>query len=308
MSASRRTAVVTGSSKGWGRAVAEGLAAAGVQVVVNGRSDDVDVVTAAIRERGGSAIGVRAAADTAEGVEELMTSALLAYGSVSIWVNSLGRMNPAPLLSEDEDSWLDTIRTQLTSVFLGSRAAARQMVTQGDGGRIINVAGGAAFGSPGASAHAATKGAVLAATYSWAEELRAHDITVNAIRGGVQSPGMNVFIQRMGLAGADVLSDEAALRDLGFYRREEAAPLAVWLASEAAADITGWYVGIDGSRIVVYGRVTTALELSESVGWSAESLQRQLHPALLDAAAQAFRVSQRRPGDGTEAAFDERHG
>ena len=301
-----RTAVVTGSTQGWGRAAAEGLGAAGIAVVVNGRHDDVHDVAACIRGDGGQAIGVQLATDTASGVQQLLERALDEYGRLDIWVNALGRMSPSSLLTETEDNWLATIQAQLTSVFLGARAAAHQMVSQGTGGRIISVAGGAAFGSPGASAHAATKGAVLAATYSWAEELRPHGITVNAIRGGVQSPGMNAFIESMGLAGGKAPTDDAAQHALGFYRRDEATPLAVWLVSEAAAAVTGQYIGIDGPRIVVYGRVQTALQLIEPGGWSIQRLDAVLQPALRALAQIADRGSQRRPADGRTAAFDER--
>lgn len=301
-----RVAVVTGSTQGWGRAVAEGLAAAGVRVVVNGRHEDVRDVVAGIRAAGGQAIGVQLASDTGPGVQQLLERALHEYGQLDIWVNALGRMSPSPLLTETEANWLATIQTQLTSVFLGARAAARQMISQGAGGRILNVAGGAAFGSPGASAHAATKGAVLAATYSWAEELRPYGITVNAIRGGVQSPGMNAFIEGMGLTGGKAPEDDAAQHALGFYRRDEAAPLAVWLASDEAATITGQYIGIDGPRIVVYGRVQTALQLIEPGGWSVQQLEAVLQPALRGVAQGADRGSQQQQADGRAATFDER--
>jgi glucose 1-dehydrogenase len=90
-----RTAVVTGSTQGWGRAVAEGLAAAGIAVVVNGRHDDVHDVAAGIRGDSGQAIGVQLATDTASGVQQLLERALDEYGRLDIWVNALGRMSPS---------------------------------------------------------------------------------------------------------------------------------------------------------------------------------------------------------------------
>lgn len=277
---STRTAVVTGSSKGWGRLTAEGLAADGVQVVVNGRSDDVGAVVDKIRSQGGKAIGVRVSADTAAGVEELTRRALEAFGAIDIWVNALGTRGPAPLLELEEENWDDHIRVQLKSVYLGARAAARQMVSQGRGGRIITVVGGTAFGAPNLSHYAATKGGSLSATYSWAAELKEHGITVNAIRGSVQSPGVRVYLDRVGLYDENAAIDDDKWRELGFQTPESAMPLPVWLASEETADLTGIYIGIDASRIVVYDRVSLALEMFQEPLWTPETLEEQLHPAL----------------------------
>jgi 3-oxoacyl-[acyl-carrier protein] reductase len=303
----QRCSVVTGSSKGWGRAIAEGLAAAGDCVVLNGLSDEVDVVVREIRNAGGEAIGVRVGTDTPDGVEQLLRAALDAYGRVDIWANSLGIQNPQPLLSLELATWEAILRLQLTAMFLGTQAAARQMVKQGKGGRIINVVGGGAYGIPGASAHSASKGGALSATISWAEELRPHGITVNAIRGGVQSPGMRDYV-----AGTDrfderyTSGDLEVLRELGFYRRDEAAPLPVWLASESASDVSGFHIAIDGTRVMVYDRVSVALELYDDDGWTTEKLEATLHPALRALPPQSEAASQRRPPSGRIPTFDDR--
>lgn len=302
-----RTAVITGSTQGWGRAVAEGMASSGARVVINGRHENVHEVAESIRTTGADAFAVRTRADTPEGVTRLIDSATEHYGVIDIWVNALGFMRPESLLQIEHSSWQKTLKVQLDSVFIATQAAARQMVDQRHGGRIINVVGGAAFGSPGASAHAASKGGALAATYSWAEELKPYEITVNAIRGGVQSQGMRVFLDGMGLLpeGAAEPSDEQ-WRALGFYTRAEAAPLAVWLASDDAADVTGWYIGIDGSRIIVYGRVSTELELHDERGWNPERLEAALHTELRRLPPPSEGGSQRRPNSGAQTRFDER--
>src|ERR1700689_3870484 len=130
----RRCAVITGSSKGWGRAIAEGLAFNGYDIAVNGRSGDVDVVAAFIRETGASAIAVKADTTTESGVQDLARAALEAFGRIDVWANALGVQAPQPLLDLSLDTWDSIIRTQLTSYFLGSRCAARIMVDQGHGG------------------------------------------------------------------------------------------------------------------------------------------------------------------------------
>jgi 3-oxoacyl-[acyl-carrier protein] reductase len=276
----RRVAVVTGSSKGWGRLIAEALAADGVAVVVNGRSDDVDAVTTSIRGRGGVASAFRAAVDTPDGVDALTAHTLETFGRVDIWVNSLGVFEHQPLLRLELAHWEAVLRVQLTALFLGTQAAAREMVWRGDGGRIINVVGSAAYGMPCLGAHAASKGGALAATYSWAAELAPHGITVNAIRGTVQSPSMRGHLDRIGVLDAAADADDETWRRLGFQTPEEAAPLAVWLASESAGDVSGFHLGIDGPRVTIYNRLPRTEELLASSSWSVDELDRRLRPLL----------------------------
>lgn len=290
----QRVAVVCGATRGWGLAVAEGLAADGVAVVVNGRGPEVEAVVERIRARGGSAIGARAATDDPRGVDEVADRTIGAFGRIDIWVNSLGVQRPQSLLALDLRDWNDILRIQLTAVFLGTQRAARHMVDQGGGGRILNIVGGGAYGLAGASAHAASKGGALSASISWAEELSPHGITVNAIRGGVQSPGMRTFMDGVRLLDAAEDASPATLRQLGFYPGEEAAPLAVWLASESAGDVTGFHIGIDGSRVVVYERVSFALEMSETDRWTVDKLEERLHSAMRTLSPQ-FGSTQRHP-------------
>lgn len=304
--AQARCAVIAGGSKGWGRAIAEGLAADGASVVVNGLSDEVDVVVDEIRAAGGDAVGVRASADTPDGIAQVLDGALTTYGHIDVWANSVGMQDPQSLVNLELDSWESILRLQLTSVFLGTQAAARQMIMQGHGGRILNVVGGGAYGIPGAGAHSASKGGALAATVSWAEELRPHGITVNGIRGGVQSPGMRDYVVGTGRFSTDVGGDLDDLRDLGFYTRAEAAPLSVWLASDAAADVSGFHIGIDGNRILVYSRVAVDVELYGEEGWTVEALEAHLHPALRQLPPRSEAPSQRRPPSGRIPTFDDR--
>lgn len=302
----QRAAVITGSTKGWGLAVARGLAAKGVAVVINGRGEDVDGVVQSITGTGGAAVGARYSSDNAEGVDRLLAEGIEAFGGVDIWVNSLGIQRPQLLLEMDLETWNEILRVQLTAYFLGTQRAARQMIKQGKGGRILNVVGGGAYGIPGASAHAASKGGALSATYSWASELRKYGITVNGIRGGVRSPSMRIYLQAMGHIGASDSTNDEVMRRFGFYAPEEAAPLATWLSSEEVDDVTGFHIGIDGSRIVVYERVGMCLEMEENDGWTEEALNQRLRPALLNEARKSGPVSQRRPPDGQLVAFDDR--
>jgi NAD(P)-dependent dehydrogenase (short-subunit alcohol dehydrogenase family) len=292
-----KVAVVAGASAGWGRGIAEGFAAAGAQVVANGRSDAVLEVVDRIRSSGGTAIAVQGSVETTEGAARLFDAALAEYARIDIAANSVGIQTPAPLLELTEAAWDETIRIQLKSVFLCSQLAARHMVEQGIRGRILAVAGGAGpFGMPGASHHAATKGGVLAATYSWAEELSPHGITVNAIRGGVLSANMQRFIDQVALvAKSDPQQGPKSARDLGFYDPEEAAPLAVWLASDNAASVTGWFLGIDGEVVTIYGRSAAATILKKKGNWTVQDLDERLGPALQELSRQGNALTQLNP-------------
>jgi glucose 1-dehydrogenase len=271
------TAIVTGGSQGWGLAIAEGLAERGVQVVLCARGAAVTSAADKIRLTGGTAWAVQADCTSEASVENVLAETVERFGGVSIWVNSLGMQQPEPLVSLEVRTWEAILRTQLTSVFLGTRAAARHMIQNGIKGRILNVVGGGAYGILGASAHAASKGGALAATYSWAEELAPFGITVNAIRGGVQSPGMRQFTDSMGLTTPGDKLTNSDLRALGYYEAREAAPLAIWLTCGPTSDITGYHFGVDGARVTVYERVRRVVEISRRSGWSLDGLEGELH-------------------------------
>lgn len=276
-----KVAVVAGGSAGWGSGIAVALGTAGARVVVAARGDAVWDVVERIRLAGGGAIGVQGPLDVGDGVARLLRAALDAFGRVDVWVNSLGLARPGRLLEMTEDDWDDLIRVQLRSVFLGTQAAARHMVEHGVRGRIINMGGSAGlYGMPQMGGHAASKGGVLAATFTWAEELAPHGITVNALRGGVASPNMDLVLSGTVLAGERSGSPSPA--DLGFHDPDFAAPLAVWLASDAACDVTGWHLGIDGEVVTVYGRSPQLVQLRTSGSWTVEELQARLGPAVAD--------------------------
>jgi NAD(P)-dependent dehydrogenase (short-subunit alcohol dehydrogenase family) len=284
-----KVAVVTGSSRGWGRGVAVALAERGVRVVVNATTaSTVAEVVREITSAGGEAVAAVADVDSTGGAHQVIGTAVDQFGRLDILVNSVGATRTGSLLDLTEDAWDDIVRLQLRSVFLCSKYAARVMVAQGNGGRIITVAGGAGqFGLAGNSGHAASKGAVLAATYSWAAELEQHAITVNAVRGAVISLGANRALRDLGMISGERsgLDDEAmsvAAVQIGYYPGSLAAPLVVWLASDEAASISGCNIGIDGSRVVAYGRTQPLMTSFNEPFWTAEDFLRLLQPLLED--------------------------
>ena len=178
------------------------------------------------------------------------------------------------------------------------------MVKQGRGGRT-RISLGAAVRESWCQRAAASKGGTLSATYSWAVEPR--NMASRSMRSAA---GCGVrdrrYLDAMGHLDGVSGADDDVMRELGFYSPEEAAPLATWLSSEEVDNITGFHMGIDGPRILVYDRVRVLLKMNQDGGWTEEMLEQRLRPAILQAAATTEAVSQRRPPDGQLVAFDDR--
>jgi 3-oxoacyl-[acyl-carrier protein] reductase len=185
-SLSGETVIVTGSSNGIGEHLAERFAAEGANVVTNSRLEDRAVETAeAIREEGGSAVGVEADVGEKRSVERLVDRAVDEFGSLDVMVNNAGVSHIAPVLEMPEAEWRRVVETNLSGTFFGSQVAGERMAEQGTGGQILNVS--SIFGSVGVQGRApynASKGGVDNLTRALAVELAEHDIGVNALAPG----------------------------------------------------------------------------------------------------------------------------
>lgn len=274
--------MITGSSRGWGRALAAGFARRGARVVVNGRiGATVDETVEAIQAAGGSAVGAIGDVATAEGAAGVIDTAVREFGAVDVLVNNAGLMDPAPLLTMTEAQWRHVVDVQLTGVFICTQLAARVMVEQPTGGRIIQIGGGAGVrGYGGYANHAASKGGLLAAAYSWALELADRGVAVNVVRGLVRTALTDPMIAgiraRLG-AAATSLTD----RELGFYDPDETVPFVAWLAT-APRELSGYFFGIDGPKLTLWGLAQPAGELIETDGWTDERCQTRLPDWLRD--------------------------
>lgn len=242
-----KVALVTGGSRGIGRSIATTLAETGAQVVVNYRTNEAAAqeVVQQIEANGGKALAVGADVSQGEDVERLFKTSLDTYGRIDVLVNNAGITRDTLLLRMKEDDFDAVLQTNLRSVYLCVKAALRPMTRQ-RGGRIINITSVVGLmGNAGQANYAAAKAGMIGFTKSTAREMASRAITVNAV-----APG---FIETE-LTG--VLSDDARkailegipLGRLG--QPQDVANLVCFLASDAAAYITGQTFTVDGGMVM----------------------------------------------------------
>jgi NAD(P)-dependent dehydrogenase (short-subunit alcohol dehydrogenase family) len=272
-----RVAVVTGAGNGLGAAYARALAASGAAVVANDVSGDVAGPTVeAIREVGGRAVAAPGVIGTADVAQSLVDRAVAEYGRLDILVTNAGILRDAVLWKMTDDQFDDVVRVHLRGTFTCVRAAAVRMREQGDGGRIICVGSPTGqLGNVGQTNYAAAKAGIVGMVRTWAMELRRSDITVNAVVP-VAATTMTATVPFL-KPYVDALADGRPLplfarRDLGFGSPDDAAGLVVFLASAAAADITGQAIGIGGDRLVLWSHPHEAVVEFAASGWTADAI------------------------------------
>jgi 3-oxoacyl-[acyl-carrier protein] reductase len=240
-----KVAIVTGASRGIGRAIALALATEGAQIVVNYASSSTAADTAVneIRELGGQAIALPADVSQNEQVEQLFNQTLEKWGRLDVLVNNAGITRDTLLLRMKLEDWQAVINLNLTGVFLCTKTASKTMLKQRSG-RIINIASVAGqMGNPGQANYSAAKAGVIGFTKTVAKELASRGITVNAISPGFITTDMT----------HDVQSDEILkfIPLARFGQPDEVAGLARFLAADpAAAYITGQVINIDGGMVM----------------------------------------------------------
>ncbi len=240
-------ALVTGGGRGIGRAIARELAAAGATVVVNYREGAAaaEESVAAIREAGGRGQAIQADVADPTAVEAMVKTVIKEYGRLDILVNNAGITRDNLLLRMKDEEFDQVLTTNLRGVFVCTRAVLRQMSKQRSG-RIINITSVIGLlGNSGQANYAAAKAGVIGFTRSTAREIASRGVTVNAV-----APG---FIETEMTA---VLNEETRKAILGsiplgrFGQPEEVARLVCFLASDAAAYITGQTMTVDGGMVM----------------------------------------------------------
>jgi 3-oxoacyl-[acyl-carrier protein] reductase len=239
-----KTAIVTGASRGIGRAIALDLASEGAKVTVNfnASADAAEEVVEEIRKAGGEAIPVKADVGDFSASEALVKATIEAFGHVDILVNNAGTTRDKLLISMKEADWDLVLDTNLKSVFNCSRAVMRPMIRRKKGGRIINISSIVALvGQGGQTNYAASKAGILGFSRSLAREVASRQITVNVVTPGYFDTALTQVISE---ENVEKSKDLIPLGRWGELR--EVAHLVTFLASGKAAYITGQTISVDG--------------------------------------------------------------
>ena len=243
-----KTALVTGGSRGLGRAIALAMAGQGADVAINyrGNADAADAVVTEITAAGRRSLAIQG--DTSAGreaCEAIVKAALDGLGSVDILVNNAGITRDNLIMRMDADEWDAVIGTNLSGPFWMTRAIARPML-KARSGRIINMSSAAGrMGNAGQANYAAAKAGLIGLTKTTARELASRGITCNAIAPGLIETDLTADLPP---AATEAL---VAMTPLGYLGSvDDVAAAAVYFASDEARYVTGQVLGVDGGIVM----------------------------------------------------------
>jgi NAD(P)-dependent dehydrogenase (short-subunit alcohol dehydrogenase family) len=268
-----KVAIITGAGGGIGREHALLFAREGAKVVVNDLGSDrhgggkgaemADKVVAEIKAAGGDAVANYDSVATREGADGLVWSALNKFGKLDIAVNNAGILRDKTLLNMSEQEFDLVLEVHLRGTFLVMQAAARVFKVQGKGGRIVNTTSlSGLYGNFGQANYASAKGGIYSLTRTASMEFQRMGVTVNAIAPAA--------LTRM-------TTDLAMFKGVSNEQMgpQHIAPVAAFLASDLAADITGAIVGVHGPKIFLYKMIETAGVTREGGPWSPAEIKER---------------------------------
>jgi len=262
-----KVAVITGGGGGIGGAIAEDMAAEGASVVVNDIGKDengnseADNVVKKIKEAGGTAVANYDSITTMAGGRKIIQTAISNFGRIDILVNTAGFSRPGKAVEMSEETWDEVIAVHLKGHFACSQPAAREMIKQKSGGRIITFCAGAGFVFPDVPlfgiGYATAKAGIVGFTAKLSGELKEHNITVNSIIPSAVTKG---FPEKLP----------------GVQPPEFVPPIVVYLCTDEAKDITGQFFYAGGGDVGIYDRpMQRPATLYSKIGkWTVDELSR----------------------------------
>ncbi len=231
-----KAAIVTGAGQGIGRAIALALAGAGADVSLVARTQSaIDGVAEECRRLGVRALPVAGDVSSEEAVKRIVSRTMQEYGRIDILVNNAGMVIPAPVVEIETDDWHRVLAVNLTGPFYFMKYCGREMIAAKRGGKVVNIASTAADRYfPGFGSYSASKAGLLGLSMVFAEEMKPHNINVNAVNVGLtDTPAVRSRLE--------VDPDE-------LLRPENVADVVLFLVSDAAAGMMGAVVEVVGRR------------------------------------------------------------
>jgi NAD(P)-dependent dehydrogenase (short-subunit alcohol dehydrogenase family) len=278
MELSGKTALVTGAGRGLGLAYATALAKAGAAVVVND-ADDAAAKQAVetITSGGGAAVAEAGSVGSGECAQRLVDRAVSEFGRLDILLTNAGILRDKVLWKMTDEDFDAVVEVHLRGTFTCARAAVQHMRERGGGGRLILVGSPAGQrGNFGQTNYAAAKAGIAAMARTWSMECARADITVNAIipvAATAMTATIPAFAPYVRANQADGTPFPSWLRTgEGFGTVDDVAGLAVFLASDASADVTGQCIGIGGDRLALWSHPQEAAVAFHDGGWTADTI------------------------------------
>jgi len=238
-----RIALVTGGSRGIGKAISLALARKGITVCINYSSneDEANKTIKEIEAEGGIAVGLKGSVSDVNDIKKIVKEIINRYGKIDICINNAGITRDKLFLMMQEEDWKEVISVNLIGTIIVTKEVSKYMIPAGSG-RIVNISSiGGIIGTPGQANYAASKAGVIGLTKSLAKEFAPYNITVNSVAAGYVDTDM---ISKMGQNRLDKIIATIPLKR--FARPEEIAANVLHLVGEDGGYITGQTINIDG--------------------------------------------------------------